>query len=88
MASDREKMQLISNVRSGNLPITQKPEIAEAAVEPELPVLEGLDFHRLDFHWNPDGTLDKILVTQDEGSFTLSFAWNSNGTVSRITRQG
>lgn len=87
MVSDRDKMLLIGKVRSGQLPKVIEPEVAEASVEPEMPVIEGLDFRRLDFNWNPDGTLSKILVEQDAGSFTLNFAWNSNGTVSRITRR-
>jgi hypothetical protein len=88
MASDREKMQLISNVRNNRLPAAA-PKIEDAAMPETEPItMEGLEFQQLDFSWNPDGTLSKILVEQDAGSFTLNFAWNSNGTVSRITRQG
>jgi len=91
MASDRDKLKLISNTRNGVLPEVPEARVVEDAAETgaaELPALEGLDFRRLDFSWNPNGTVSKILVEQDAGSFTLSFAWNSDGTVSRITRQG
>jgi hypothetical protein len=88
MSSDREKMRLISNVRSGTLPTVNPQPRSVEAEDAALPVVEGLDFKQLNFSWNPDGTLSKILVEQDDASFTLIFAWNMDGTVSRITRTG
>ena len=48
---------------------------------------EGHEVTKIEFTWNPDGTVETIKYLEDSTElFTLTFAWNPNGTVQSITR--
>ena len=45
------------------------------------------DLTRLEFTWNPDGTLNTLKAYKgSEALYTLIFAWNTDGTLQSITR--
>jgi hypothetical protein len=84
MVSDREKLRLIQDTRSGKLPILKVP--SPLPIEPEFAEFAQFPLENMDFQWNPDGTLSKIIVDNAEAVTEYSFVWNSNQTLSRVIK--
>ena len=81
MSSDSDKMSLLDRVRNGELPVV--PDLPDSpATQPR--VAEASVREKMDFSYNPDGTLSSIVW----GSKVYSFVWNRNQTLSRITVKG
>lgn len=79
MASDREVMQLIDDVKQGKLPKPHEESLVESVVaEAMAPSLA----ESMTFLYNPDGTLNTV----KQSDSTLKFVWNSDGSLHRVNK--
>lgn len=76
MASDREVMNLIEDVRSGRLPVHEESLVESVVAEAVAPSLKS----SIMFLYNPDGTLKTVSMNNRE----FSFIWNSDGTLHKV----
>ena len=75
--SDRSKLDLINKVHEPILHIPkEKLAKAQAVVLPKI-------VERIDFLWNPNGTLKKI----DMNDTSFSFVWTHNDELSQIVKR-